>query len=630
VAGNGEIYSGAGGSSDLGDNGPATSALLSSPRGVAVDASGNLYIADLGDDRVRKVSNGVITTVAGHGRLSVGDIGDNGPATGAAVKYPRGVAVDAAGNLYIADVGNGRIRKVSNGVITTVAGGGTSRLGDNGPATSAALALPTGVAVDASGNLYIADDRRIRKVTNGVITTVAGADGPLGDNGPATSALLLGAAAVAVDAVGNVYIAEIDNNRIRFLTCCSSVPTYTIQGFAGNGTYGYSGDGGPAASAELSFPTAVAVDASGNVYIADYENNRIRKVSNGVITTVAGSWGGGSSYRGDGGPATSAVLDGPWGVAVDAAGTLYIAENTRIRMVSNGVIATVAGGGSSLDNGPATSAWLKTPSGVAVDAAGDLYIADSGHNRICKVSNGVITTVAGGGTSGLGDNGPATGAALAFPSDVAVDAAGNLYIADSGNKRIRKVSNGVITTVAGKDGTNGYSGDNGLATSAELSFPEGVAVDAAGNLYIADASNATIRMVTNGVIRPVAGRNIACFDWGASCGDGGPATSAYLNSPTGVAVDASGKIYIADAFNRRIRVLTPSAAPCSYALSAGGQTIASAGGSGLVAVTASGGCSWVALNPLSWVTLTGSTSGTGNGAVAFSVAANPGDRKSVV
>jgi sugar lactone lactonase YvrE len=328
--------------------------------------------------------------------------------------------------------------------------------------------------------------------------------------------------------------------------------TFTISTFAGNGTAGYSGDNGPATSATLS-PGGIAVDSAGNLYVAD--SNRIRKVSKGVITTVAGN--GTYGYSGDNGAATSAQLFNPQGVAVDAAGNLYIADtyNNRIRKVSGGVITTVAGNGTSGslgENIPATTAQLNWPYGVAVDAAGNLYIANTYNNRICKVSNGMITTVAGNGIHGYsGDNGPATSAQLSWPDGVAVDAAGNLYIADTDNNRIRKVSGGVITTVAG-NGTEGFSGDNGPATAAQLGWPYSVAVDAAGNFYIADTYNNHVRKVSNGAITTVGGNGT--FGFG---GDNGPATSAAV-SPAGVAVDSAGRLYIAENVNNRIRVLTPA------------------------------------------------------------------------
>ena len=326
------------------------------------------------------------------------------------------------------------------------------------------------------------------------------------------------------------------------ISCCAFGQTYTIDTFAGNGTIGYSGDNGPATSAQLNQPWGVAVDAAGNVYIADTVNNRIRKVANGVISTVAGN--GTLGYSGDDGPATSAQLSWPAGVAVDSAGNLYVADqnNNRIRKVSNGVITTVAGNGTpgySGDNGPATSAKLYGPKGVAVDSAGNLYIADTSNQRIRKVLNGVIATAAGNGPDLYGnggysgDNGPATSARLNQPWGVAVDFAGNLFIADYGNNRIRKVSNGVITT------------------AINWSYPQGVAVDAAGNLFIAD-NYGRISKLSNGVITTVAGTGMQGFS-----GDNGPATGAQLSGPAGVAVDAAGNVYVADFGNNRIRVLVP-------------------------------------------------------------------------
>jgi sugar lactone lactonase YvrE len=387
-----------------------------------------------------------------------------------------------------------------SGTITTVAGNGSS--GDGGPAIDASLSFPQGVVVDAAGNLYIADinNHRVRKVSvSGTITTVAGNGTPgfSGDGGPATNAGLPEPYGVAVDAAGNLYIVDINNHRVRKVSVSGTITTV-----AGNGTPGFSGDGGPATNARLAYPTGVAVDAAGNLYIADRLNSRVRKVStSGTITTVAGD--GSAGFSGDGGPATNAQLAGPYGVAVDAAGNLYIADfqNSRVRKVStSGTITTVAGDGSfgfSGDGGPATNAQLAGPNGVAVDAAGNLYIADINNHRVRKVStSGTITTVAGNGTPGFsGDGGPATNARLRPPTGVAVDAAGNLYIADIFNQRVRKVStSGTITTVAGT-GIYGFSGDGGPATNARLAYPSGVAVDAAGNLYIADQNNHRVRKV---------------------------------------------------------------------------------------------------------------------------------------
>jgi len=330
----------------------------------------------------------------------------------------------------------------------------------------------------------------------------------------------------------------------------------TITTVAGNGQPGYSGDGGPATAASLSGAVGVAVDAAGNLYIADTSSNRIRKVTpGGTITTVAGN--GGAVYSGDGGPATAASLNWPSGLAVDAAGNLYIADNHNHRIrkaTAGGTITTAAGNGQqgySGDGGPATAASLNSPYAVAVDSAGNLYIVDSNNNRIRNESSvGTITTAAGNGQQGYsGDGGPATAASLGSPGGVAVDSAGNLYIADSSNLRIRKVtSGGTITTLAG-NGAQGYSGDGGPATAASLWGPSCVAVDAAGNLYFADTWNSRIRKVAlGGTITTVAGNGRMAYS-----GDGGPPTAAALNLPQGVAVDAASNLYISDYFNYRIR-----------------------------------------------------------------------------
>jgi sugar lactone lactonase YvrE len=337
------------------------------------------------------------------------------------------------------------------------------------------------------------------------------------------------------------------------LCCVALGQTYTISTFAGGGNNGI-GDNGLAINAQLIQPRGVAVDSAGNVFISDSGNKLVRKVSSGIITSVAGSGRGG--FSGDNGPATSATMDQPLGIALDSAGNLFIADslNNRVRMVSHGVITTVAGngtGGYAGDNGPAVEAELMFPSAVTIDSAGNLYIADQQNQRIRRVANGIISTVAGdGSTAPLGDGGPAIMASLNFPWGVALDAKGNLFISDTSDDRIREVSGGTISTVAG----GGYYPGNGPAVDALLETPVGISLDSAGNLYIPDSGS--IRKVSNGIITTIAGNGTGGFS-----GDNGPATEAQFDFPWAVAVDSSGNVYVADTDNNRIRLLTPSVVP---------------------------------------------------------------------
>jgi trimeric autotransporter adhesin len=587
----GRLYwvAGAGTAGDSGDDGKAVSAQLDSPDGLAIDTAGNLFIADTWNNRIRKVTpDGVIKTVAGSGYR--GYSGDGNQATLGLLNYqrskagmpmdrdslfsivsalyhPKGVAVDSAGNIYIADSLNSRIRIVgTDGVIATIAGNGYHGYGPDGrSATSAQIGQPYSIFIDSAGNLFIATgNHRICKVTPaGVITTVAGngTKGYSGDGGPATLAQLNDAHDVAVDSAGNLYIADTDNNRIRKIT-----PAGVITTVAGNGTAGYSGDGSQAASAQLRNPISVAVDSAGNLYIADRGNSRIRKIiPAGIITTVAGNGTGCSFIAGRGGSTVPPPT--PTGIAVDSAANLYIAApyNCIQKVDPDGMVSTVAGNGVGVytsfdianltdgqrkafisgkgvysgEGGAATLAQLNHPSSVAVDTAGTVFIADLEDNRIRKVgSDGVITTVAGNETR------------QCKPVAMATDSVGNLYVGDS--VRICKVTPaGAITTVAG-NGTKGFSGDGGPAVSAQAGAG-GIAIDTAGNLFIADTNNDRIRKVTPaGVITTVAGNGTKGFS-----GDGGPAISAQLHDPKGVAVDTSGNLFILDSGNYRIRKVAP-------------------------------------------------------------------------
>ncbi len=537
-----------------GDGGLAVNAQLWAPVGLAIDASNDIFIADSGNNRVREIGpNGVITTAAGNGTASFS--GDGGPASSAGLSGVTGVGVDASGNLYIADSGNNRVRKVTpKGIISTLAGNGNSAVsGDGGPAASAQLSA-TSIVLDPAGDIFIGDaaNYRVREIsTSGIITTLAGAGTPgySGDGGSARGAQLSTFHEMAVDPLGNLYIADSGNSVIREVTTAGIISTV-----AGIGSSAFFGDQGSPTSAALSFPFGITLDSSGDLFIADTSNYRVREVfTNNIIATVAGN--GASSYSGDGGGAVSAQISGPEGISTDRFGNLYFADtsNNVVREIqTNGVINTVAGNGAlgySGDNGTATSAELSGPQGLAVDASGDLFIGDTGNYRVREVAGGIISTLAGSGNSIFnGDGGMATSATLSAVG-VAVDALGDVFIGDPVNFRVREVlPNGNIATVAGI-GTKGYSGDSGPALSAQLSAVAGLAVDNAGDIYIADSGNNCIRKVSAaGTITTIAGNGTAGFS-----GDGGPAASAQLRNPSGVTVDSAGNLYIADTGNNRVR-----------------------------------------------------------------------------
>ncbi len=607
------------GSNSIGDNGPAGLASLADAEGVCADAAGNIYVADGVNNRVRKIDIlGTITTIAGNG--TAGSAGDGGPATQAQLQQPYGITVDPAGNLYIADLGNNRIRKVSpNGIITTfpstslnaprnvaldaagnvyiaefggnrilrvdskggvtvVAGIGVAGFdAESAPATATRINAPAGMFIDSSGTLYFADsgNSRIRKVVAGILTTVLGG---ISDNTSNPAQLYL-PTAVVVDPAGDLWVADSGNQRVRKLS------QSTITSVAGNGTdlafdpagnvlevdggflqrlmpnntlvtivgevsFNFHGDGGPATSAALNEPIGVTVDTGGNLWIADLGNYRVRKVtSNGFISTVAG------------GNITDA-LQGPAAVTLDSAGTLYIADrpNCQIRRLPvNGTLQMFAGTGTpgnAGDGGPAVLAQLYNPSGLTIDGFGNLIVSDTANSRVREIQpSGYIASFAGTNVQGYSGNfSSALSAQFTVPTGLCTGPDGVVYIVDTGNHMLRRVSlDGTISAVAGI-GFQGYTGDGGPALNARLSSPRGCAVDTIGDIFIADMANHAIRVVTpDGNISTLAGNGNPGFS-----GDGGPAAQALLQTPYGVAVDSQGNVYVADTGNNRIRRLTPS------------------------------------------------------------------------
>jgi trimeric autotransporter adhesin len=559
-----------------GDNGLAVNASLKFPQGVTVGSDGAVYIGDSGNDRVRKVAtDGTITTFAGNGSEVFS--GDGGQATGASLDFPAGLSFDSAGDLYVTDTRHNRIRKIStSGIINTVAGNGVAGYNGEGPATSAKLNTPSGVALDAAGNLYIADtqNHRIRKVANGVISTFAGTGTPGFLDGPAATADFGFPKGVTFDGSGNLFVADAGNNRVR------KISSNVVSTVAGNGAFTFAGDGGKPLSASLAHPSSIAFDGSGNIFIADTTNNRIRLVNaaNTSISTLAGN--GLFRQTTNGTTALQTLLSNPQDVKVGPDGLLYIADaqaNRVLRVNADNTVVTVAGNGQfgfSGDGQAATNATLYIPRHLTFDTSGNLYIADTQNLRIRRVTpQGIISTVAGNGQGGYsGDNGPAVNATLNFPTDVALDSAGNIYIADQQNHVVRVVKNGTISTFAG-NGTAGFQGDEVPANSTSLNGPYSIAVDSADVVYIADTFNSRVRKVTkDGIIHAVAGTGV-----GGYTGDGGPATAAQFNNPAGLFIAVSGDLFIADSVNAAIRVVHPD------------QTVETVAGNGTPGYSGDGG-----------------------------------------
>ncbi len=599
--------SGKSGGGFSGDGGAPTLASLNRPHGVAFDSAGNLYIADSGNNRIRKVDlqNNVITTFAGDGQARFG--GDSGDPLRASLNNPISVAVDSAGNVFINDAGNYRIRKIApNGNINTIAGTNVSADSPDGPnAAGSAINSVEGIATDAFGNLYIAEagGNKIREVTSdGRLITIAGngKHGYAGDGGPAARASLGAPSGVAVDGDNTVYIADTDNDAIRV------VAQGSIATIAGNGSYGFQGDGSSASQAILWSPFGLAVSVSKELYIADRDNSRLRKIdTQGNIATVAGD--GLLLSSGNGSPRLQVPLFDPFGVSLDPTGNLIITDtdNNVVRLSgADGSLKIIAGNGADQfdkDHAPALDSGLNSPFATTPDGDG-FIIADTGNALVRRFTlGGQMDIIAGNGSFDPGSQGANPLEAGLEPVQTVVDGKGNIYVADFANSRIRKFTrNGTISTVEFGAGLNGVAGialddqgnlyatgyhsgrvlkyspdlvnatllaGNGQlsgaaangkpATSVKLLGPAGIVVDAAQNVYFSDApSNLVYQVTPDGIIHTVAGNGI-----GGYSGDGGLATSGSLNFPWGLAFDRkSATLYIADVLNNRIRTASPISA----------------------------------------------------------------------
>jgi DNA-binding beta-propeller fold protein YncE len=536
-------------------DGAGSHAYFNSPQSPVMDSSGNIYVVEYGNHDIRKITPaGVVTTFAG-----VATVRGHLDATGTSAYFnqPRGLAIDGSGNLYVADTSNHVIRKITPaGVVTTLAGkAGTSGSAD-GTGTAATFNNPIGIAVDSSGDVYVGDtgNSTIRKVTSaGVVTTLAGTNGTAGfADGTGTAAQFNYPVSIAINSSGNLIVADYNNSVLRQVTPAGAVTTIVGTGLQ-HGRVDATG-----AAARFDHPSGVRLDSSGNIFVTDYISSLVRKVSSsGEVTTLAGA-GGARGYRDGTGTITSpGLFNQPWSVTVDAAGNAYVADTSNhvIKKVTPaGVVTTFAGTlgfVGTTDGGVGTGRFRYPESIVWSSTTGKFYVADSGNHTVRVVAaDGTVSTLAGqAGVSGTTD-GTGTAALFNGPTGVTLDGSGNIFVADTTNNEIRRVTpDGVVTTFVGQT-TAGTS--DGAGTSAQFSSPHGLAVDAAGNLFVADTGNHTIRKVTpDGTVSTFAG--IA----GTIGADDGPVASATFYNPTALAFDSAGNLYVADRGNNVIRLITP-------------------------------------------------------------------------
>jgi hypothetical protein len=537
------------GSSGYAD-GAGAAARFYLPNGIAVDTAGNVYVGDSGNNVVRQITAaGVVTTLAGSG---VGTLAD-GTGTAASFSQPAGLVVDAMGNVFVADTVNHAIRKITPaGVVTTLAGGaGFGHVDATGAA--ARFHYPTGMAADSAGNLYVTDfgSHTIRKITlAGVVTTLAGTTNTPGSaDGTGSAAQFSNAIGLAVDAADNLFVGDGGNHAIRMITPAGVVTT--PLGSAGNSG---SADG-TGSAARLNNPRGVAFDASGILYIADTNNNTIRKsTAAGVVTTWAGAVAITGSADNTG---AAARFNSPTGIAADAAGNLYVADtnnNTIRKITPAGVVTTLAGAAGVLGgaDGNGSAARFMIPQGISADAMGNLHVsATAGHTIRHVTAAGAVTTLAGSHLAAGNTDATGTSARFFNPRGVVADGAGNLYVADTANTSIRKVTpGGLVSTLAGS-GTAGST--DGTGTAARFNSPWGIAIDGAGNLYVTEANLHTIRkiVIATGVVSTLAGTA------GSNGTADGTGAAARFNGPYGIAADAGGTVYVADSNNHTIRQITP-------------------------------------------------------------------------